>query len=784
MRLLIKLTCLLALSILVVSVFSSYYQMQREKRSLRRELQQRAEILAESLQDSIEHARNTGDPVVLQRMVNRFGNREHLLGIAIYGESGTPVAITASLRSRLSERPAILQKATESNAGAGQFLRLQSVPVHMYAVPLQTSGDNDTILLVVHDASYITDMSWRSWKEMSYRVLFQVGLIVVFTLLIFQRAFFRPIARTAAWMREIRHGRTPATPNPPANEMLFPLASEASTLARNLHAARASAQKEAQLRVNAEASWTPERLAICLHGKLEGSRLFVVANREPYMHKRSGRGVETIVPASGLVTALEPVLNACDGTWIAHGSGNADREFVDSHDRLRVPPENPRYTLRRVWLDKSEEDGYYYGFSNEGLWPLCHIAHARPTFRASDWEQYKAVNAKFADAVVEEMADTDHPVVVVQDYHFALLPRMIKQRRPDARVGIFWHIPWPNPEAFGICPWQRELLEGLLGADLIGFHVQYHCDHFLETVDRALESRVEWERFAVSRGGHSTMVRPFPISVVFPEPEQELPAFHAHQAQVLRELKTESLYVGVGVDRVDYTKGIVERFHGVERFLEKYPQFQGKFTFIQIGAPSRTNIKRYDDFMHEVVAEAERVNRRFQSTNWRPIILRNFHHSHSEVERFYRAADVCLVTSLHDGMNLVAKEFLAACHDDHGALILSPFTGAARELTDALIVNPYDTEDLADSIFQALQMDHAERVARMRRMRAVVKQNNVYRWAGNLIGELCDLRVDVIRKKLASAAGAGTSDEIVGDHFVDNFRHTAAMRSASDHLSA
>ncbi len=782
MRLLIKLTSLLVLSILLVSVFSSYYQMQRDKFSLRHELQHRAEILADSLKESVERGLATGSPEVLQRTVDRFGNRENLLGIAVFADTPTPIAITRSLGPKLNYRPPILDKAIKNNSGTGQFLRLLGSPVHMYAVPVALGDDYHATLLVVHDASYITDMSWRAWKEMSFRVLFQIALIVIFTLLFFQHAFFRPIARTAQWMRELHSGRIPTTPAP-TSEMLRPLASEASTFATSLHAARASAQKEAQLRVTAEASWTAERLAVCLNGKLEGSRLFIVANREPYMHKRNGRSLEVVVPASGLVTALEPVLNACDGTWVAHGSGNADREFIDAHDRERVPPDNPRYTLRRVWLNKEEEEGYYYGFSNEGLWPLCHIAHARPTFRATDWEQYKAVNAKFADALIEEMADTDHPVVVVQDYHFALLPRMIKQRRPDARVGIFWHIPWPNPEAFGICPWQREMLEGLLGADIIGFHVQYHCDHFLETVDRALESRVEWERFAVNRGGHVTFVRPFPISVVFPDPK-EVPAFHIHQAQVLRELKSDALYVGVGVDRVDYTKGILERFRAIERFLQKYPQYKGKFTFIQIGAPSRTHIKRYDDFMHEVVAEAERINRSLQASSWRPIILRNFHHTHAEVDRFYRAADVCMVTSLHDGMNLVAKEFLAARQDDNGALILSPFTGAARELPDALIVNPYDTEALADAIFLSLQMDTSERMERMRRMRAVVRQQNVYRWAGNLIGELCDVRVESARKKLARAAASGASSEIVGEKLVYDFDYPSPVRAVSDDMSA
>ena len=398
----------------------------------------------------------------------------------------------------------------------------------------------------------------------------------------------------------------------------------------------------------------------------------------------------------------------------------------------------------------------------------------------------RALHARFAEALVQEMADTEHPVVVVQDYHFAVLPRMIKERRPDARVGIFWHIPWPNPEAFGICPWQRELLEGLLGADLIGFHVQYHCDHFLETVNRALEAREEWERFAVNRGGHVTLVHPFPISVVFPEPDKDTKEapFHIHQAQVLRELGSDALYVGVGVDRVDYTKGILERFRGVERFLQKYPQYQGRFTFIQIGAPSRTNIKRYDDFMREVVAEADRVNRASQTTSWRPIILRNFHHTHAEVERFYRASDVCLVTSLHDGMNLVAKEYLAARHDEDGVLVLSPFTGAARELPDAVVVNPYDTEALADSIFRALEMEPSERKLRMRRMRAVVREQNVYRWAGNLISELCDVRVEMARRKLSDAAAASAAGEIIGDHFVYDLPYPRPVRGKSDQMSA
>jgi trehalose 6-phosphate synthase len=396
-----------------------------------------------------------------------------------------------------------------------------------------------------------------------------------------------------------------------------------------------------------------------------------------------------------------------------------------------------------VWLSKEEEEGYYYGFANEGLWPLCHMAHTRPVFRASDWEHYQKANRKFADAILEEMEGTDRPVLLAQDYHFALLPRLVKKARPDARVAIFWHIPWPSPEAFGICPWQKELLDGLLGADLIGFHIQSHCNNFLQTVDRAVESRIDWEHFAVNREDHRTVVKPFPISVEFPEdPPPPEESAYVERVSLLREIGVEATFLGVGVDRVDYTKGILERFLAIEKLLEKYPAYQGKFTFVQIGAPSRTHIKRYHDLLAEVEAEAERINWRFQTGKWKPIVFLKRQHSHEEIQRFYRIADLCLVTSLHDGMNLVAKEFLAARHDEQGVLILSCFTGAARELPDALLVNPYDIEHTAEAIRFALEMDSEDRVARMRRMRKVVREHNIYRWAGNLVAELCDVRLE------------------------------------------
>jgi len=575
--------------------------------------------------------------------------------------------------------------------------------------------------------------------------LAHVVLIVMITLLIVRWSVAGPIARTAYWMKALRTGRVmSARIKAPDLELFRPLAREVATFAESLNTARSAAELEARLRESGESIWTADRLGVHIRARLQDSRLFVVSNREPYIHLRRGKSVEVSQPASGLVTAIEPVLRACGGTWVAHGSGDGDMDAVDSHDRLSVPPDDPHYTLRRVWLSKEEEQGYYYGFANEGLWPLCHIAHTRPLFRANDWKHYQEVNRKFADALLEEMQDTKRPVVLLQDYHFALLPRMIKEQRPEARVAIFWHIPWPNPEAFGICPWQRELVDGLLGADLIGFHIQAHCTNFLQTVDRIVESRIDWDHSTVQRLEHRTTVRPFPISVESADAPVELSRQSAYEERgtLFKSLGVEAALMGVGVDRLDYTKGILERFLAIERFLEKYPRYQGVFSFVQIGAPSRTHIKRYHDLQAEVESEADRINWRFQADQWKPIILMNRQHSHKEVEAYYRAADLCLVTSLHDGMNLVAKEFVANRSDERGVLILSCFTGAARELRDAVQVNPYDIDQTADAIRAALEMQSEEKQLRMQRMRRSVRENNIYRWAGNLIGELCEVRLD------------------------------------------
>lgn len=742
----IRLIASLILAVTLVSFLSSYYQVNAEKRNLRKDLEHRAAVLSESLAGNVEAQFEKQSIKDLQEIVERFSNREHLAGVAVLAPDLQPIAQSSGLAQRLQTPPSTLSHAMTQSHTQSRFIRLPNrTSLHAYLAPLQQGHDLVGHLLIVHDASYIDAQIRRVWRDTFVRILVQALLIVVITLIIIRWSIAGPIARAAQWMRTLRTGGSAQTPAKADLEVLRPLAKEMTTFAESLTAARSAAEREAQLREAGESLWTADRLSVHVRNKLGPSRLFVVSNREPYSHVHEGKSIQVVVPASGLVTALQPILCACDGTWVAHGSGDADRETVDHRDRLAVPPEEPRYTLRRVWLTKEEEEGYYYGFANEGLWPLCHVAHTRPIFRAPDWKHYEEANQKFARAVLEEMSGTDSPVLLVQDYHFALLPRLVKKERPDARLAIFWHIPWPSSETFGICPWQAELLDGMLGADLVGFHVQAHCTNFLDTVDRTLESRIDWEHFAVNRAGHRTVVKPFPISVEFPETTTAVnveSSPYLDRIAILRELGVEALFLGIGVDRVDYTKGIIERFFAIERMLEKHPSYQGKFTFVQIGAPSRTHIKRYHDLLADVEAESDRINWRFQSGKWKPIVFLKRHYSHEEISRYYRVADLCLVTSLHDGMNLVAKEFVASRHDEQGVLLLSRFTGAARELLDAVLVNPYDIERTADAIRYALEMTHEERRARMQRMRRLVKEQNIYRWAGNLIADLCGVRMD------------------------------------------
>ena len=756
MRTTLKIILPLIVSVATVSLFFAAYQVRTEKRNLRNDLSRRSEILAESLQESVERLLDRGQEKALQHLVERYGKREHLRGAAVYDVSGVVLAITPGIAPGFRLRPPAAARATQQDREIGEFVPSEvaptlaegeAIPLHVYALPLHRNSELAGSLVLVHDASYIEARVSHTLRDSLLNALAQTLLISGLAFVLVRWTFTRPLTQTAKWLRTLRTGQPNVHPALPQGEIMDQLHHEVTFLARDLHLAREVAEKEARLRDSNASLWTAERLRVSLRSKLREKPLFVVSNREPYMHILNGkeRSIQVIVPASGLVTALEPVLLACNGTWIANGSGNADRAVVNQQDHLRVPPDHPSYTLRRVWLTDDEDKGYYEGFSNEGLWPLCHIAHTRPVFRPEDWRQYQKINRRFAGAVLQEMETIESPVLLAQDYHLALLPRMVKEERPDARVAIFWHIPWPNPEAFGICPWQGELLDGLLGADLIGFQIQSHCNNFLESVDRGLEALTEWDRFAVNRQGHVTRVRPYPISVEFSEDlKASGHSFGSNEsrASLLAELGIEAELLGVGVDRVDYTKGILERFRALEHFFELYPSYLQRFSFVQIGAPSRTDIERYKTFLEEVGAEAARINARFQTARWKPIVFLKKHHSHEEISRFFHAASLCLVTSLHDGMNLVAKEFVASREDERGVLILSTFAGAAHELSDALLVNPYDVAQVSEAVHRAIQMPVEEQARRMQRMRQIVRENNVYRWAANLLSDLTEIRIE------------------------------------------
>jgi alpha,alpha-trehalose-phosphate synthase [UDP-forming] len=484
--------------------------------------------------------------------------------------------------------------------------------------------------------------------------------------------------------------------------------------------------------------WTKDALQDLIHAKLGDRRLILVANREPYLHRFAGGKIECVPPASGMVSALEPIMRACGGVWIAHGSGNADRRTADAGGRLGVPPDDPQYTLRRVWLTKQQQEGYYNGAANEGLWPLCHMVFTRPIFNPKHWPIYREVNELFAQAVLQE-ANDEPAFVFVQDYHFGLLPRILKERNAgNLIVAQFWHIPWPNPEAFQTFPWKEQLLDSLLGNDLLGFHLRYHCKNFLDCVDRTLEAKVDYERYEVTRGGKVTVVRPFPISIDFEDHEATARSDEVETAieRWTTQLGLAGALLGIGIDRIDYTKGIPERLRAIDRLLELHPTWREHLVFVQIGVPSRIHVKAYQLLDDEIDGLVEEINWRWSTDSWKPIVYLKHQCSPIQMMALHRMARFCVVNSLDDGMNLVAKEFVASRFDNDGVLILSRFTGAARELTDAVLVNPFSIDETAEALRIVLEMPEEERAKRMQRLRSSVAENNIYRWAGKYLSTL------------------------------------------------
>ena len=483
--------------------------------------------------------------------------------------------------------------------------------------------------------------------------------------------------------------------------------------------------------------WNKDALQDLIRTKLGDHQLILVANREPYEHRYNGGSIECVPPASGMVSALDPIMRACGGVWVAQASGNADRKTADAQGHVRVPPEDPSYTLRRLWLTKEQVEGFYNGLANEGLWPLCHMVFTRPVFNPRHWPVYRQVNEQFAQAVTAEAGDAP-AFVFIQDYHFGLMPRMVKETNANSIVAHFWHIPWPSTEVFQTFPWKEELLDGLLGNDLLGFHLRVHCQNFLDTVDRTLEAKVDHDKFEITRGGKVTVVRPFPIGIDF-DGHQASAGSEAIDREMDRwrqHLGLTDEVLGIGIDRIDYTKGIPERLQALDRFLEKNPAYRERLLFVQIGVPSRVQVRQYKMLDDEIDSLVEEINWRWCTDSWRPIVYLKQQHSPPQMMALHRLARFCVVSSLDDGMNLVAKEFVASRVDDDGVLILSRFTGAARELAGAVVVNPFAVDEIAEAIHQALEMPEEDRRKRMQKMRSAVADNNVYRWAGKLLSAL------------------------------------------------
>lgn len=689
-----------------------------------RDLDTRSQMLAAALQEPLQEYVPQKSQKKIAELFERAVQDERLFALAFCDTSGKLLYKTRTYPQSLGCQEAGWRQALRQG-----MVSLPQGSVHVTESPLQVEGADEGKLILVHDASFIERRSADARKYVLALFAMLAVVMALLTILIAHLSWRGVVSALKDVL--IRDARPSARRGPqPKNE---PLAGDLRSLLNEYAMDR-------RARDDGAPQWTPEKLRTILREELAGDEILVVSNREPYIHAQTATGLQVSRPASGLVTAVEPVMRACSGTWIAHGSGSGDRAAVDRNDRVKVPPSRPSYTLRRVWLSKEEEQGFYYGFANEGLWPLCHIAHVRPVFRSTDWQRYVEVNQRFADAVVQE-AHTDNPVVLVQDYHFALLPRMVREALPKATIITFWHIPWPNPESFGICPWREEILEGLLGSTILGFHTSFHCKNFLETVDRYLEARIEDDISTISYGGKLTQVESYPISIAWPEADSSQPDVAACKQAVRRELSLpENHLLGLGVDRLDYTKGIIERFQAVERMLEDNPALVGRFSLLQIAAPSRSSLDEYQNFESRVRGLAQRINKRFGNGAYLPILLKIEHHDAEQVNRLYRAADVCVVTSLHDGMNLVAKEFIAAREDERGVLVLSQFTGAARELHEALVVNPYHIEQSAEALYRALTMPEIEQRERMRSMRSLVKDFNVYRWAGRMLLDAARLR--------------------------------------------
>jgi trehalose-6-phosphate synthase len=731
----------LALASCVVAYFGLPYIQRLLAEWFSADVEARAQLVMNTVADPLAELIDQGNEAHLRNYLVKMTADERLLGVLVCRPDGTTIAKSERAPAAIScEQDG---KSTPFSAG---IVQLPSGSVEVSRFDFDAARPTPYRVVLLSDLSFV-DRRQRTARDF---VLAFVGIsILLIALLVVLVAWLALRRWVNVLIGDIRGKRFLDDAQSPRSTL--PILSQVRQVL-------AEAEEKQRLEIDFRENWTPQALKQVVRDHLHSSQVIIVSNREPYIHNLNAEQRPVAqVPASGMVTALEPIMRACAGVWIAHGGGSADRQTVDRFDHIRVPPDDPSYTLRRVWLTEAQEQGYYYGFSNEGLWPLCHLAYVRPAFRPSDWRAYEEVNAKFAEVVAAE-ASTDSPVVLIQDFHFALLPKLIRAKIPKATVALFWHIPWPNSETFGVCPWKREMLLHMLSADILGFHTRYHCQNFLDAVDRFVECQIDHEHMTVTLQGRVCRVAAYPISIEWP------PRWLAHMPDVAacraavreRHGLAPDAVIGLGVERWDFTKGILERFQALEALLERNPRHRGRITLLQIASPSRSQLPAYRELQEQTYREVERINAKLGEGGWRPIVLIGEHQEPHSVFELYRAADFCLVNSLHDGMNLVAKEFVAARDDEDGVLILSTFAGASRELTEAVLINPFDVNETAEAMEIAMRMGRDERRDRMSLMRRTVKENNVYRWAGRMLMDAARIRqrqsLPSVRSRFKTAA--------------------------------
>ena len=728
-----------ALASCVVAYFGLPYIQRLLAEWFRSDVELRAQLVMHSMEEPITDLVENGNEAKLRAYLAKITTDERLLAILVCRPDGKTI-----FKSERTPPSISCEEEGNTDQARSLIMQLRSGSVQVSRFDFDSAAPKPFRVLMIHDLSFV-DRRQRTARDF---VLVFVGIsILLLALLIVMVAWLQLRRWAQVLIGDIRGKRF--FDNAHSSRESLPILSQVREVL-------AEAEERQRLEIDFRENWTPQALQQVVSDYLNSAQVIIVSNREPYIHNFDAQHQPVWqLPASGMVTALEPIMRACSGVWVAHGAGGADRQTVDRYDHIRVPPDDPNYTLRRVWLSPEQEQGYYYGFSNEGLWPLCHLAYVRPAFRASDWRAYEEVNAKFADVVAEE-SGTASPVILIQDFHFALLPQLIRKKIPKATIALFWHIPWPNAETFGVCPWKREVLMHMLSADILGFHTRYHCQNFLDTVDRFIECQIDREHMSVTLQGHVCRVAPYPISIEWPPRWlAQLPDIPACRAAVRERHRIGAdVMIGLGVERWDFTKGIIERFHALEVLLDNDAGYRGRICLLQIAAPSRGQLPAYQALQQHTYSEVERINSKFAQGDWRPIVLIDEQQEPLRVYELYRAADFCLVNSLHDGMNLVAKEFVAARDDEDGVLILSTFAGASRELPEAVLINPFDVNETANAMQIAMRMDRDERRSRMHLMRRTVKENNVYRWAGRMLMDAARIRQRQSLPSMVSRFGA------------------------------